>query len=92
MGLNSKQSQYLKESLEVVNVTKKDVNRWEGGKVKVLSGSEDDVGLTSDFRVILDGRKQRRKSGNERRMSCQQAVKGECRSCQRPNKAPLPPS
>lgn len=92
MGLNSKQSQYLKEGLEVVNVTKKDGNRWEGGKVKVLSGSEDDVGLTSDFRVILDGRKQRRKSGNERRMSCQQAVKGECRSCQRPNKAPLPPS
>lgn len=55
MGLNSKQSQYLKESLEVVNVTKKDGNRWEGGKVRVLSGSEDDVGLTSDFRVILEG-------------------------------------
>lgn len=65
MGLNSKQSQYLKESLEVVNVTKKDGNRWEGGKVRVLSGSEDDVGLTSDFRVILEGESRRGRVGME---------------------------
>lgn len=34
MDLHSEQSQYLKESLGVVSVAKKDGNEWEGQSVK----------------------------------------------------------